>query len=164
MKINACVQGTCMALAEVKDETFRAEILGKGVAILPSADVIYSPVDGQITTVFKTKHAIGILSKDGVEILIHVGIDTVELNGIYFECLVEDGAKVKQGDLLLRCEMDRISETHDTTTMMIITNSDDYESIEAVLEKQNVEIQDVVIKVDEAEPEKKSWLQKILKI
>ncbi|MDL2276756.1 PTS glucose transporter subunit IIA [Breznakia sp. OttesenSCG-928-G09] len=94
-------EGTIIPLSEVKDEVFSKEMLGKGVGIIPSDNnSIYSPVSGEVCTVFPTKHAIGIKTVEGAEILIHIGIDTVNLNGEHFDCFVEQGQHIIKDKLL----------------------------------------------------------------
>lgn len=128
--IAAPVSGEVKALSEVEDEAFSSGALGKGLAIVPKEGKVYSPVDGEITTFFPTGHAIGLLGKDGTEILIHVGMDTVKLDGKGFTPKAAQGAKVKKGDLLLEFDIDYI-KTHgySTVTPMIITNTDDYADV-----------------------------------
>ncbi|PKE28990.1 PTS beta-glucoside transporter subunit IIABC [Rahnella sp. AA] len=119
--------GSCIALDDVKDPTFASGLLGKGVAIVPTSGQVVSPVDGTVVSLFKTHHAIGIESADGAEILIHVGIDTVKLDGKFFTPHVAVDAVVKQGDLLLEFDISGITDAgYDLTTPVLITNSDDY--------------------------------------
>lgn len=120
------LNGKVVPLKEVNDETFSSGIMGSGIAVIPSEGKIYAPGDCLIKACFGTGHAIGIVL-DGIEILIHVGIDTVSLNGKYFNLLVSQGQNVKKGELLLEFDMDKIKEAgYDLTTMVIITNSNDY--------------------------------------
>ncbi len=132
--IIAPLTGTAIKLTDVKDDTFAGEVLGKGIAIIPSEGRVVAPCDGIIETLFDTKHAIGITSTDGIEILIHVGINTVELDGKYYEAYIQEGDKVAAGQLLLEFDMDKIKEDgYDITTPVIITNSDDYKEVEQVV-------------------------------
>jgi len=119
--------GTCIALDQVKDPTFASGLLGKGVAVVPAVGRVVSPVNGTVVSLFKTHHAIGIESDEGAEILIHVGIDTVKLDGKFFTPRIAVDAVVKQGDLLLEFDMQGISDAgYDLTTPVLVTNSDDY--------------------------------------
>lgn len=128
--IGAPLKGECIPIKEVKDPTFAEEILGKGIAIIPADGKVYAPADGTVSTVFPTGHAVGLTTPDGVEILIHVGMDTVELKGQFFHTIVEADQKVKKGDLLLEADMEGISNAgYDTVTPMIICNSADYSEI-----------------------------------
>lgn len=127
------LKGKVKALSEVNDAVFSAGIMGKGAAIQPEEGKVVSPVSGQITTIFKTKHAIGITSDNGAEILIHVGIDTVQLDGKYFTAHVKDGDFVKAGDTLVTFDMEAIqAEGYDLITPVIVTNQDRYQSISPV--------------------------------
>lgn len=121
--------GEIKSLKEVNDPTFSEEILGKGVAILPEEGVVYSPFDGEVSSIFETKHAIGLTSNNGTELLIHVGLETVNLGGKYFETHISQGDQVKKGDKLISFELQEIKKTHDTITPVIIANSDDFSEI-----------------------------------
>ena len=119
--------GKVMPLSEVKDEAFSGELLGKGCAVEPTEGKVYAPCDGVVTTLFPTKHAIGILSESGAEVLIHLGLDTVKLEGKHFEAHIAQGDKVKKGQLLVSCDLDAIAkEGYSMVTPIIITNTDDY--------------------------------------
>lgn len=121
------IAGEVMPLAQVNDATFASGLLGKGVAIVPLQGRVVSPVAGRVVSLFKTKHAIGIESEDGAEILIHVGIDTVKLDGLHFTAHVQEGDWVKPGDLLIEFDQAAIHAAgFDTTTPIIVSNSDDY--------------------------------------
>ena len=123
----APVSGECIPISQVPDPTFAEEILAKGIAIRPSQGKFYSPVDGVVSTVFPTGHAVGVTSPEGTEVLIHVGLDTVQLKGQFFKTLVEAEQKVKKGDLLLEADLEEISRAgYNTVTPMIVCNSDDY--------------------------------------
>lgn len=120
---NAPLAGKVLPLSEVKDEVFSSKMLGDGVAIVPSKGELFAPIDGVIEMVYSTKHALGLKTADGVEILFHIGIDTVNLEGKYFTSYVQEGQKVSQGDLLLSFELEKIIESgFDPTTMIIVTN------------------------------------------
>jgi PTS system beta-glucosides-specific IIC component len=128
--IAAPISGKVIALSDVADEAFSSGALGKGLAIEPSEGKVYSPVDGEITTFFPTGHAVGITSDNGIEILIHVGMDTVELNGKGFTPKKAQGDKVKKGDLLLEVDLEAVKAAgKPTVTPVIITNSDDYADV-----------------------------------
>ncbi|UFT99997.1 PTS glucose transporter subunit IIA [Radiobacillus kanasensis] len=122
-KVVAPVSGKVVPLSEVPDPTFSEKMMGDGVAIIPSEGKIVSPVDGKILQVFPTKHAVGIESKAGVEYLIHIGLETVSLNGEGFEAHVSQGDKVSSGDPLITVDLDIISEKASSTiTPIVITN------------------------------------------
>ena len=128
--IKSPMNGTVIPLSEVQDAVFSSEMLGKGFGVEPSEGKAYAPVDGEVTTVFDTKHALGLMSKNGVELLIHIGMDTVKLNGRGFDVKVKAGDQVKAGDLLAEFDMDLIkSEGYPVTTAVVITNTDDCEAI-----------------------------------
>ena len=126
----AHMNGTVLALCKVADEAFASGAMGDGVAIEPAEGKLYAPADGVVETVFETKHAVGMTTEDGVELLMHIGIDTVKLGGKYFEAHVASEQKVKKGDLLVSFDMDAIkAEGYPLTTPMIICNTDDYKTI-----------------------------------
>lgn len=128
--IKSPMNGTVIPLSEVPDAVFSSEMLGKGFGVEPSEGKAYAPVDGEVTTVFDTKHALGLMSKNGVELLIHIGMDTVKLNGRGFDVKVKAGDQVKAGDLLAEFDMDLIKrEGYPVTTAVVITNTDDCEAI-----------------------------------
>ncbi|MFS7163048.1 PTS beta-glucoside transporter subunit IIABC [Serratia proteamaculans] len=121
------IAGEVIALEQVNDATFASGLLGKGVAIVPLQGRVVAPVVGRVASLFKTKHAIGIESDEGAEILIHVGIDTVKLDGLHFTAHVQEGDRVNPGDLLIEFDQVAIRAAgFDTTTPIIISNSDDY--------------------------------------
>lgn len=122
--------GKLVSIKEVSDPTFSEEILGKGVAIIPSEGKFCAPADGTVTTVFPTGHAAAITTQEGVEVLIHIGLDTVKLDGKHFTICTEEGKKVSAGDLLIEADLDKIREEgYDIITPVIICNSDDFEQI-----------------------------------
>lgn len=131
--IVAPIEGNAISLEEVGDGVFSEGMLGKGVAIEPTIGRAVSPVDGTVSTVFETKHAVGLTSDNGVEVLIHIGLDTVKLNGKHFSTHVKAGDKVKVGDLLVEFDIEKIKEAgYPIVTPIIITNTDSYEDVEVV--------------------------------
>lgn len=121
------LNGELVPLKNIKDETFASEMMGKGIAINPTEGKVVSPINGTVQMIFKTKHAIGLKSEDGAEILIHIGMDTVQLEGKHFTAHVKDGDKVKVGDTLVEFDMDAIKkEGYELITPVIITNTMDY--------------------------------------
>jgi len=130
LTIESPLTGEVRALSQVNDPVFSSESMGKGVAIEPKIGKVSSPVNGTISTIFPTGHAVGIMSEDGIEILIHIGINTVELNGKYFDAQVKQGEQVKRGDLLVNFDLDQIKESgYEVITPIIITNSNSYKEI-----------------------------------
>ncbi len=125
--------GTVLALDQVPDSTFASGLLGKGVAIIPSEGNVIAPFSGEVASIFQTKHAIGLLSDSGIELLIHVGIDTVKLDGAPFTAHVKEGDKIQAGDLLLTFDRQMILDAgYDLATPIIISNSDDYPELDIV--------------------------------
>ncbi len=130
IKISAPCAGRLKALQEVKDPTFSAGILGQGVAIEPSEGKFYAPADGIVATVFPTGHAAAIKTAEDAEVLLHIGLDTVKLNGKYFTIYVEEGQQVKKGDLLLEADLEAIAkEGYDLATPVVICNTDAFTKI-----------------------------------
>ncbi len=126
-KIYSPLEGSVMPLSEVQDETFASEVLGRGVAIRPSKGMVRAPFDGTVETVMESGHAVGIVSDQGCEVLIHVGMNTVQLNGKYFKNQVKQGQKVKKGDVLLTFDLESIEkEGYILETPVLVMNSDDY--------------------------------------
>lgn len=128
--LSAHMNGTIVPLENVEDDVFSQKILGDGIAIEPKEGKLFAPCDGKIDSVFDTKHAINIVSSDNTEILLHIGIDTVKLEGKHFEAHVSDGQDIKKGDLLISFDMEAIkAEGFKLTTPLIICNTDDYSNI-----------------------------------
>ena len=126
----AHMNGTVVPMAEVQDEAFATCVLGEGVAIEPAEGKLFAPADAVVDNLFDTHHAIGLVTGDGVEVLLHIGINTVELGGKHFEAHVQVGDKVKKGDLLLSFDIDAVKAAgYLCTTPMIICNTDDYQSV-----------------------------------
>ena len=128
----ACLTGTVVPLAEVKDEAFASGALGDGIAIEPIDGELVAPADGEISSTFETHHAVGMTTVDGAELLMHIGIDTVKLGGKHFTYLVNEGDKVKKGQPLIRFELEAIkAEGYPVTTPLIVCNTDDYAAVAA---------------------------------
>ncbi|MDY4381341.1 beta-glucoside-specific PTS transporter subunit IIABC [Pectobacterium brasiliense] len=126
-QLGSPAKGELILLEEVNDKVFSSGVVGQGVAILPQEGRIYSPVDGMIASTFASGHAVGILSQKGAEILIHVGINTVQLEGQHYQMHVAEGDKVTKGQLLLEFDLDAIQKAgYDTVTPMVITNAEEY--------------------------------------
>ncbi|HHJ3541885.1 TPA: glucose PTS transporter subunit IIA, partial [Enterococcus faecium] len=124
------VKGTVCPISEVNDAVFSKGLLGKGVAIHPEENSIYSPVEGEVITILESKHAIGLRSKEGIELLIHVGIDTVNLKGEPFEVFVKAGDQVSAGQLLINADFAAIRNAgYDDTVIVVVTNSENYAGI-----------------------------------
>jgi len=126
------LNGTAVALSSVSDPTFAQGVLGQGAAVVPSDGHLVSPVDGTVVTMFGTGHAVAVRSADGVDILLHVGIDTVNLKGAGFTALVATGDTVTAGQPLIDFDLAAISADYDPVTVMIVTNTDDFASVDAV--------------------------------
>ena len=130
--LSACLNGTVVPLADVKDEAFASGVLGDGIAIEPSDGELVAPADGEISSTFETHHAVGMTTADGAELLMHIGIDTVKLGGKHFTYLVNEGDKVKKGQPLIRFELEAIkAEGYPVTTPIIVCNTDDYAAVAA---------------------------------
>ena len=130
--LSACLNGTVVPLADVKDEAFASGVLGDGIAIEPSDGELVAPADGEISSTFETHHAVGMTTADGAELLMHIGIDTVKLGGKHFTYLINEGDKVKKGQPLIRFELEAIkAEGYPVTTPIIVCNTDDYAAVEA---------------------------------
>ena len=133
LELFAHMNGTVLQLEEVEDETFAQKLLGDGVAIEPDEGKLYAPCDATVQMIFDTKHAITLVSEEGCEVILHIGIDTVKLGGKYFDVHVSGGQKVHKGDLLISFDLEGIrSEGYKTTTPLIICNTDDYSAIKTI--------------------------------
>lgn len=125
------VKGQMSEITEVKDETFAQKMLGDGIAIIPSDGKIISPCDGMVDNMFETGHAFSLVTEDGLEVLIHVGLDTVKLKGKHFTVVRNTGEKVKKGDTMVEVDFDAVKgEGYDTTVVMVILNSEEYSAME----------------------------------
>ena len=143
--LGAPAAGKAVSIKEVNDPTFSEEILGKGVAVIPSEGKIYAPADGEVGMVFDTLHAVSMTTDYGAEILIHVGLDTVQMKGEGFEGHVKAGDKVKKGDLLLTVDLDKVKAAgYDIITPMLICNTADYAAVEALAGREVAAGEDVL--------------------
>lgn len=148
--LRAPMKGTAMELPEVQDGVFSEGMLGAGMAIEPSEGKVYAPFDGEVSMIFETKHAMGLTSENGVELLIHVGIDTVALEGKHYRIVTTQGAKVKTGDLLAEFDMEGIQkEGYRTATPIIVTNTDNYGEI-TLKKTGEVNVGDEILSIREA--------------
>ncbi len=146
--VTSPVQGNMMPLETAKDQAFAQGALGKGVVIHPTVGEVVAPFDGTVMTMFPTKHAIGLISDNGLELLIHIGLDTVQLDGKYFDAHVEQGAKVKRGDKLVSFDIKAIEEAgFSVETPVIVTNSADYLDIIETDHKESISSSDELLTV-----------------
>lgn len=148
LELLAPVPGEIIELSEVPDEVFAAKIVGDGIAIKPTDNKIVAPAAGVVKQLFPTKHALGIETKEGVEVLIHIGIDTIKLEGEGFESLVKQDDEVKAGDELIKFDLDYISE-HATSiiTPVVITNQDNIDSFEVIKNEKVTAGEDMLLKI-----------------
>ena len=130
-EVKAPINGQLIALEEVDDEVFSSKMAGDGVAILPVGDIFVSPIDGVITKIFSTNHAYSVKSKQDLEVLVHIGLETVALKGEGFERLAEEGDEVKAGDPIIKADLNYIKEhAKDIITPILITDESKYEAID----------------------------------
>ena len=142
------IQGEVKPLSEVDDSTFSDCVLGKGVAIVPTEGKLYAPFDGTVESVFETKHAIGLSNIHGVEVLIHIGLETVELKGQFFDAKVKDGDVVKKGDLLIEFNLEEIKKKYDIITPIVVTNTDNFGEIRVLHNHKNIISGDVILEIE----------------
>lgn len=146
--IGKIAEGDVVPLSEISDKAFASGALGKGVGIIPAQaeESIISPVEGTVTVAFPTKHAYGIKTKNGVELLIHIGVDTVNLKGKYFESFVEKGQEVKKGDILAKYQAEKVKEAgFDPVIIVVVTNSNDYLDVISTSNEQDDELLTVIL-------------------
>lgn len=144
-EIKSVVAGKTYAIEKVKDVVFSKKIMGDGIAIKPTSSKIYSPINGTMEVVFPTHHAYGITNKEGLSILIHIGIDTVNLNGKGFTCHVKQGNKVKQGDLIVEIDIPYIEKhTPSADVLVIVTTESKYKITKSIVNK-TVTINDTIL-------------------
>jgi glucose-specific phosphotransferase system IIA component len=142
--ITSPLKGEYIEINTLNDHVFSQELLGKGIAILPSEGSVYAPFDGQVVMLFHTSHAIGLVSDENVELLIHIGIDTVNLDGKYFSPKVKTGEKFKKGELLIEFDLEGISKAgYELSTPVIVTNSDLFD-IERINKSSQLSQDDVI--------------------
>ncbi len=147
ISLKAVEDGRTIPMDEVNDQTFAQELLGPGIAIVPSNGTVVSPINGTIATVMDTKHAVCIQGEDGLELIVHAGLDTVKLNGKYYQTYKEIGDQVKAGDVLLEFDLEEITKAgYDVTTPIVITNLGDYK-ITKCLTGQQVKAGEEVIQL-----------------
>ena len=147
-ELTSPVNGAIVPVAEVADETFASEMLGTTVAVEPADGKIVAPCDGEVMNIFETGHAVCIATESGAELLIHIGIDTVSMEGKGFEKKVADGAKVRKGDVLIEANLEAIKAAgHPATTMMILTNADEFSKVEKT-EPGAVTTADLTMKIE----------------
>lgn len=147
MRVYSPVKGKLKKIEQVNDDVFSQKMLGEGVAIIAENGDIAAPVNGTVSSVFPTNHAIGISSEDGLDVLIHIGIDTVELEGKGFHNFVKEGETVEKGDKLINVDFDYIKKAgYEGDVIMIITNSGEYSEI-VTREEGNVDLEDVLMEV-----------------
>ena len=142
--VYAPVSGKCIDIEKVSDVTFSSKCMGDGVAIVPEEGLVSAPFDGEIVMMFPTLHAFGIRRNDGVEALIHIGIDTVEANGVGFEKLASKNQKISKGDPIIRFDKEKLSKEYDMTTMVIMTGEVD-KGLKKLALDQHVSASDAVM-------------------
>lgn len=139
LTLNSPLSGKVIPLEKVADETFASGLLGKGIAIIPESGRVISPVDGTVASIFRTGHAVGLIADNGIEIMIHVGMDTVQLNGKHFTAHVTQDQAIRCGDVLIEFDIPALREAgYDLTTPVIVTNSDDYLDVLPASEQEYV--------------------------
>lgn len=120
--VYAPVKGKCIDITEVNDEGFSSKVMGDGVAVIPEEQVIQAPADGRLTMIFPTGHAFGMQTDNGLELLLHIGIDTVNEQGRGFRLLKKSGDTVKKGTPIVELDLEKLKEKYDMTTMVVVTN------------------------------------------
>lgn len=143
--IGSPADGECISLSKVSDPTFSGEILGKGSAVIPHTNKIVAPTDGTVSMIFPTGHAFTMETAEGVELLVHIGIDTVKLDGKHFSKFVNDGDVVKKGDLIIEVDLDEVKAAgYDTAIPVIVCNTGDYKDVQAIAEGTVTSGQDMI--------------------
>lgn len=141
----AIANGTLISIDQVKDPVFSQKMMGDGFAIIPTDGQVTSPIEGTVTSVFPTKHAIGLKTEDGLECLVHMGIDTVELDGEHFQVHVTEGSQVKQGTKLATIDLDGLNKANKENDLIVVFPPNSDHSFEIQLSKSNQVEQNEVI-------------------
>ncbi|CAG9298399.1 beta-glucoside-specific PTS transporter subunit IIABC [Celerinatantimonas diazotrophica] len=143
------ISGEVIPIEQVNDDVFSAKLIGDGIAIIPDDNVLYAPVDGVVTSIYATGHAVNFIADNGAEIIFHIGLDTVQLEGKFFEPMVRSGERVKSGQPLVKFQRENIEQSgYDTVVVCVITNSNEYK-IQPVMNNNQVKNQDVIMMVEE---------------
>lgn len=147
MKLGSPMKGRCLSIKEVPDPAFSEELMGRGIAVIPTDGRVYAPLDGMISSIVRSGHAVAMTSLNGVELLIHIGLDTVSLKGEPFSVKVKNGQKVKKGDLLIVADLGKIKEAgKEIITPLVICDTGSYNNVETLIDK-DVEPGDEVVKL-----------------
>ena len=144
-EIKSPVSGKTYSIEKVKDEMFSKKMMGDGIAIKPTSSKIYAPITGKITTAFFTKHAVGITNKEGLNILIHIGIDTVKLDGEGFKTFIEQNQKIKKGDLLVEIDIPYINKNAISSDIIMVITPESKIKASKIINNQSVTINDTII-------------------
>ena len=148
MKLYSVANGRTKNIEEVSDEAFTQKMMGDGMAIMSCDGCVYAPADGEVTMLFPTHHAIGIKTALGIEILIHIGIDTVEMNGDGFVAFVKQGDKVKCGDLLIQFDLNKVIQAgYEPDIMVILTNTSQYQKMIKTTQDE-IAVHDVLLEIE----------------
>lgn len=142
------LKGEVKPLSQVDDPTFAEEILGKGIAVIPAEGKLYAPFDGTVSSLVDSHHAIGLTDANGAELLCHVGLETVRLQGKYYHLNVKEGDTVHKGDLLMEFDLDQIRKDYDTVTPLVVTNSDDFQTIQPEKTSGPVEVGELLLRLE----------------
>jgi len=147
-KVHTPISGNSINIEKVNDSMFSGKLMGDGIAIIPNSNVVVAPCDGKITVLPESKHAFGIISNDGIEILVHIGIDTVNLHGDGFKSEVSQGNVVKKGDPIIRFDREKLTSLGiDCTTMIVVLNHTEFPNINCIFDYDVVAGQDTVIEI-----------------
>ncbi|QQZ10184.1 PTS sugar transporter subunit IIA [Heyndrickxia vini] len=146
--LTAPFNGKAVSIEEVPDQVFSEKMMGDGMAIIPSDGTLVSPIDGEVVDVFPTKHAITLRSKEGVELLIHMGLETVNLKGEGFDILITGGAKISKGDSLAKFDIEKVKELgYKVITPIVLLNGDDFEIQQRISNEKTVDYKDVIMEI-----------------